>query len=222
MFIRSGAAAWQTRTSDVLLDPNHALLVPRGSEPAALTAGEEPASLTLLCDPRIDFGPAPSARIVDSATFVEHFHVTLSVRDASARERLARLVCSVRTNGREKPATLSARSPNYGRIMQQYINGTLARASRLEDVAKAVALSPFTASRVFHRETGLPLRAYARRLRLRTALARIADRHALSQIALELGFFDHAHFTKTFRAEFGFTPSEWRATAYKTLFVTAA
>lgn len=222
VFVRGGAAAWQTRSRDVLLDANHALLFPEGSEPAALTASDGPASLTLFHESSVDLGRTPSVRIIDSLDFVEHFVLTLGARDASARDRFERLVWRLRNGCREKPATLSAHSPSYGRLMQRYVNAALARPFRLDELARAVALSPYTASRVFHREAGLPLRTYNRRLRLRTALARIADRHALSQVALELGFFDHAHFTKAFRAEFGITPSEWRATAYKTLFVSAA
>lgn len=209
VFVRSGAVAWQTRSSDVLLDPNHCLLFPRDSGPAALTAIGGAASLTIFCDSRIDFGSAPSARIIDSAVFAQHFCMTLLPGGACARPRMARLIERVRS-AREKPATLSAHSPSYGRMMQQYINNAIAAPLRLDDVARGAALSPFRASRVFHRELGLPLRIYNRRLRLRTALARIADRHALSHIALELGFFDHAHFTKAFRAEFDMTPSEWR------------
>jgi transcriptional regulator GlxA family with amidase domain len=63
---------------------------------------------------------------------------------------------------------------------------------------------------VFHREAGIPLRTYVRRLRLRNALARISTARDLSQVALALGFFDQPHFTKAFRAEFGIAPSEWR------------
>jgi len=222
VFVRGGTAAWRTRSSGVLLDANHALLFPDGSDPAALTAYDGPASLTLFHDASIDLGGSPSVRIAGSADFTEHFFLTLSARDAAARDRFERLVCRLRNAAREKPETRSAHSPSYGRLMQQHVNAALGRPFRLDEIASAVALSPYTASRVFHREAGLPLRIYNRRLRLRTALARIADRHALSQVALELGFFDHAHFTKAFRAEFGMTPSEWRATAYKTLFVTAA
>ncbi len=162
VFIRSGAVAWQTRSSDVLLDPNHCLLFPRASGPGALTACGGPASLTIFCDSRIDFGNAPSARIIDSLIFAQHFCVTLLPGGACARPRVARLVERVRS-AREKPATLSAHSPSYGRIMQRYVNNEIARPSRLEDVARAAALSPFTASRVFHRELGLPLRIYTRR-----------------------------------------------------------
>lgn len=210
MFVRGGTVAWQTRSSDVLLDANHALLVPACADPAAITASGGSASVTFICEPSIDYGEQPSLRLIDSATFLQHFYITLNRCDAEVLASVAPIVRGLLSNASEKPATLSAHSPSYGRLMQTHVNATLARPFSLVNVARDCALSPFTASRVFHRESGLPLRVYVRRLRLRTALARIAARHDLSQVALQLGFFDHAHFTKAFRAEFGIAPSQWR------------
>jgi AraC-like DNA-binding protein len=215
VFVRGGTVACLMRGGNVLLDPNHALLVPACSQPCVVAARAAPASLTILCEPQLDFGAQPSVRLIDSSAFLEHFHLTLRPRDACAMPRLARLVQTLR----ETPPT----NPyGYSRVMQQYISASLGRPFSLMQVARAVPLSPSAASRIFHRSTGVPLRMYVRRLRLRTALARIVDGHDLSQIALQLGFFDHAHFSKTFRAEFGISPSQWRdfafsrATLYKT------
>lgn len=221
VFVRGGAVAWQTRQSDVLVDPNHALLVPCSEQPSALTAIDAPASLTLICAPRIDLGAQPSVRLIDSAAYLEHFCITLSARDMDAASRLDRLVQSLRERAAEKPAASSAHSPSYGRIMQQYVTSSLAYPFKLADVASAAALSPFTASRVFHRESGVPLRVYTRRLRVRTALASIAERRNLVNVAMQLGFADHAHFSNAFRAEFGMTPSDWRDFACTKLYKTA-
>lgn len=210
LFVRSGAVAWQTRRSDVLLDPNHALLSPVLTEPSVITGVQSPSSITLICEPRVDFGATTSARLIDSAVFLEQFCLTLTPSHARSLERFTGLIRTLRTCAAEKPESDSARSPSYGRVMQHYLTSTLARPMRLDDVAGAVGLSPHAASRIFHREAGLPLRIYARRLRVRTALARIADCQEFAQVALQLGFFDHAHFTKAFRAEFGMTPSDWR------------
>lgn len=220
LFVRGGVAAWQTRSGEVLFDANHALLMPRDARPFTVAAVDAPASFTLICDPRVDFGLQPTLRVLDSAEFFEHFCLTLSPSDASSSLRLARLVRTLRA-APEKPATSAPNSPGYGRVMQQYVNSTLAEPFELADVAHAAALSPFTASRVFHREAGLPLRVYVRRLRVRASLARIADRDDLAQVALQLGFFDHAHFTRSFRAEFGVTPAQWRAFTCATLYKTA-
>jgi AraC-like DNA-binding protein len=210
VFVRSGAVAWQTRSSDVLLDPNHALLFPRNAEPSVLTASSTPAALTLIQDPQIDFGTAPCVRLIDSRTFLEQYRLAFSTDAIKATQHAARIVASIRAGALKKPVTRSAHSPTYGRIMQHFVNDTLTQRFSLRDLAQMCALSPFTASRVFHREAGIPLRVYVRRLRVRVALGRIAARRDLAQIALELGFFDHAHFTKAFRAEFGIAPSEWR------------
>lgn len=82
----------------------------------------------------------------------------------------------------------------------------------LEEIARAVHSSPFQLARVFHHETGLSLHQYRTRLRLRSALNRLADSKTdLSMLALDLGFSSHSHFTDTFRRAFGTTPSECRA-----------
>jgi len=81
----------------------------------------------------------------------------------------------------------------------------------LDDVAAAVNASPFNFARIFQQQTGLPIHRYLTILRLRAALERIADPHVdITEIALDLGFSSHSHFTDVFRREFGETPSAIR------------
>jgi AraC-like DNA-binding protein len=210
VFVRGGTAAWQTRGSDVLMDVNHALLFPAHAEPAVLTAVEGDAELTLFQLPRADFGAAPCVRLIDSVTFLEQYRIALRSHDPDVPGRIAKMIVSLHASSPDKPASQSAHSPSYGRSIQLHVNATLALPFRLRHVAQSCALSPFTVSRVFRREAGIPLRIYVRRLRVRTALTRVAAGAELSAIAQEFGFFDHAHFTKAFRAEFGIAPSQWR------------
>ena len=85
------------------------------------------------------------------------------------------------------------------------------RRWRLDDLAKAVEVSPFRLCRLFRAETGMPIKSYIRRLRLAEAVARLRDgQRDLSAIALDLGFSSHSHFTADFRREYGLTPSETR------------
>lgn len=83
---------------------------------------------------------------------------------------------------------------------------------QLGEIASAVYASPFHLCRSFKRATGLPIHRYLTRLRLNQALEDLLDKPGapLSRIALDLGFASHNHFTSTFRAEFGLTPSEFR------------
>jgi AraC-like DNA-binding protein len=84
----------------------------------------------------------------------------------------------------------------------------------LDAIARAVHSSPFHLARVFRRHSGLSLHGYQTRLRLRAALERLAEgTRDLTALALQLGFSSHGHFTSTFHAECGVTPSAFRQTA---------
>ena len=110
-----------------------------------------------------------------------------------------------------KPVRHDTRSDHADRVeaAKTYLASRLGEAITLDDVARAVHSSPFNFARIFRRETGLPIHRYLTRLRLRAALERLVDGGSdLTQLALELGFSSHSHFTDAFRREFGQTPSE--------------
>jgi AraC family transcriptional regulator len=78
----------------------------------------------------------------------------------------------------------------------------------LEDIAVGVFSSPFHLARVFKTQTGVTLHHELNRLRLRHALAWLADGvQDLTTLALELGYSSHAHFTSAFTREFHQPPS---------------
>ena len=81
----------------------------------------------------------------------------------------------------------------------------------LSDIAREVESSVFHLARVFKVRTGFTLHAYRNQLRLRSALDRLTVANVdLVEIALDLGFSSHSHFTETFRRSFGKTPSAVR------------
>lgn len=81
----------------------------------------------------------------------------------------------------------------------------------LSDIASEVQSSVFHLSRIFKARTGFSLHAYRNQLRLRSALDRLRQPGAdLTNIALDLGFSSHSHFTDAFRRAFGKTPSAVR------------
>jgi AraC-like DNA-binding protein len=84
----------------------------------------------------------------------------------------------------------------------------------LEDVGRAVGVSPFHLCRLFRAVTGTTIARYRHTLRLRAALERVARPDAdLSAVALDHGYSSHSHFTAAFRREFGMTPTEFRRAA---------
>ena len=82
----------------------------------------------------------------------------------------------------------------------------------LSEIAREVNLSVYHLARMFRVRTGFSLHAYRTQLRLRAALERLAAARDvdLIDIALDLGFSSHSHFTDMFRRTFGKTPSEVR------------
>ncbi|HEX3528499.1 MAG TPA: AraC family transcriptional regulator [Thermoanaerobaculia bacterium] len=84
----------------------------------------------------------------------------------------------------------------------------------LDDIAQQTGGSVFHLARLFRRRTGFPLHVFRNQLRLRTALEAVAQPGAdLTDLALDLGFSSHSHFTAAFRQAFGIAPSALRKTA---------
>ena len=81
---------------------------------------------------------------------------------------------------------------------------------RLAHVAES---SPFQLCRDFRSLTGMTITRYRHALRLRLALDRLQDCVDLTDLALDLGYSSHSHFTYAFRDHFGVTPSRYRARA---------
>ncbi len=88
----------------------------------------------------------------------------------------------------------------------------------LQTLAAELGLSPSRLMHAFTDSTGLPLRAYLRWLRVQRAAAAIAAGRPLAQAAVEAGFSDAAHMTRSFRDMFGLPPS---ALADRSQFVQA-
>jgi AraC-like DNA-binding protein len=78
----------------------------------------------------------------------------------------------------------------------------------LEELGRAVNVSPFHLARSFRRHTGYTLHEYRINLRLRAALERLAaGDEDLAVIARAVGFSSHSHLTASFHRAFGVPPS---------------
>lgn len=75
-------------------------------------------------------------------------------------------------------------------------------------LAQEVGLSTSRLSHIFSEEIGVPIRSYARWMRLVNAVEHLASGQTITAAAHNAGFADAAHFTRTFRAMFGLSPTE--------------
>lgn len=88
----------------------------------------------------------------------------------------------------------------------------LAEPVSVSALANELGASPYHLCRVFRRQVGTTLHRYRLELRVRAALERIARPGAdLSEVALELGFSSHSHFTTVIRQRLGMPPSAARS-----------
>jgi len=83
----------------------------------------------------------------------------------------------------------------------------------LSDIASDLGVSAVHLTQSFKRSEGMPLYRYQTLLRLGRALERLPEREDITDLAFELGFSSHSHFTAVFRSELGMTPSSYRAQA---------
>lgn len=82
---------------------------------------------------------------------------------------------------------------------------------KVDDVVRPLDVSKRTLQRLFRRYVGVGPKWVIQRYRLQEAADRLADGENAdwTQMALDLGYFDQAHFIKDFRAIIGVSPSEY-------------
>jgi len=238
VFVRSGLFVRETPQGRAVADPNHVLFF-NASEPYRvqhpLPGGDVCLALTLPAGDLLDILAErdESARDRASAPFAST-HAPCTARAAVLQRRLlslskaeadalelqeVALELAAEAIGAAPPA--SAAGPERAATRREHreavegvavlLAARLPEAPTLGELARAIGYSPFHLARLFRRETGLPIHRYLTRLRLRVALERLAeDDGGLTDVALDLGFADHSHFTNAFRREFGDTPAAIR------------
>jgi len=92
-----------------------------------------------------------------------------------------------------------------------YIESNIGRNIRVADLAGIVRLSTGHFARAFRASFGQSPCAYVKTQRVRYAqVIMLNTRESLSQVALDCGMCDQAHFTRVFRVIVGISPSIWR------------
>jgi AraC-like DNA-binding protein len=86
-------------------------------------------------------------------------------------------------------------------------------ATTVAEIARRHAVSTRTLQRLFRRHVGVGPKWVLRRYRLQEAAEQLAagERSDWTRLALDLGYFDHAHFIRDFRAVVGRSPAEYEA-----------
>lgn len=102
------------------------------------------------------------------------------------------------------------REPQVVARAKELLSSCLAAPPSLEQLARAVNLSPFHLARVFRRATGLPPHAWLMQRRLERARGLLKDGCAPLSVAMQLGFADQSHLSRQFKQTYGVGPGAYR------------
>jgi len=121
---------------------------------------------------------------------------------------------AVELAGRSRRASIPA--PHAGRMSEvlRFMAAHSAAPHRVARLAHMAKLSPYHFLRSFKATTGVTPHQWLLRARLRGAAEKLAcTKTPVTDIALDVGFADLSNFTRTFHAEFGASPRQYRMAA---------
>lgn len=135
-------------------------------------------------------------------------------RRAAAQPHGARASMATMSGSRQSEVRTAPRggmAPGALRRVLDSIEARLAESIDLSGLARLARLSECHFSRAFKQSVGMPPHRYvmSRRVSVASAMLRQTDR-PLTEIALDVGFSDHSHFTRMFARLTGQTPSAFR------------
>jgi transcriptional regulator GlxA family with amidase domain len=114
--------------------------------------------------------------------------------------------------------TTGSLTPWRESLAKQLILDRLSETVEVTELARACALSRSHFSRAFKCSTGLSPQDWIRQQRIARAKQLIRDTDlSLTQISLECGFCDQAHFCHIFTRSEGINPFAWRCRAVRPL-----
>lgn len=111
---------------------------------------------------------------------------------------------------RRTARTVQRRDPDLADAARERISADPSSRWSLGRLAASLHVSPYHLCHSFRQARGSTLGAYRTRLRVLQSLERVVAGDSLTDLAFDLGFSSHSHFTTSFRCVFGIRPSDVR------------
>jgi len=122
--------------------------------------------------------------------------------------------CSMSDSAETEHTETPAAQPRAVAQALQFIHANYTSDLSLNEIAKAVNLSPFHVARLFKQSVGVSPHQYLIQLRVNSArslLSAGSGEHSLAELASAVGFADQSHLTRHFKRIVGVTPRQFRA-----------
>jgi AraC-like DNA-binding protein len=163
-----------------------------------------------------DHAPSPASAYLRQRALFERLARGEPAGDLEVEETVLGLLASVldaafATRVRAAAAADAGEEEDVVRRARLVLGEGFAQSLSLASLAREVGVSRSRLCRVFRRRTGTTLHAYREQARLRAALEALASpARDLTELALDLGYSSHSHFSASFRRAFGLRPTEAR------------
>ncbi len=93
----------------------------------------------------------------------------------------------------------------------EFLRDNLSTQFSMEEIGTTIGIHPAHLSRVFRKHMGCTVGEYLRQLRIdRASHLMLNTNLSLSELALDSGFADQSHFSRSFKESIGMTPNEFR------------
>ncbi|MEE1280439.1 MAG: AraC family transcriptional regulator [Oscillospiraceae bacterium] len=150
------------------------------------------------------------------AKLVKHYNTLSDSEEIILQSLLLKLIYTIKKDSTTK--NKNGNSTNNFPIIERslrYIKEHLAEDLCLDNVAKAMSLSPIYFHNIFKTSVGKTLRDYIEELRIKKATnLLITTNHSLTQIAYECGFSSQSYFSYVFKRRMKVTPRKYAQEIY--------
>jgi AraC-like DNA-binding protein len=149
---------------------------------------------------RVEMAPAPRNSI--------NWFVTTKIPLYAHDDEIVGLACIARnmTDAYEKLRPYAEMNE-----VLEYVRENYAQPIKIEDLARVAHLSPSQFERRFRKVFHITPTRHILNVRIRSACHLLTSTNdTLAAIALDAGFYDHSHFTRSFKSLIGLSPSTYR------------
>jgi len=197
-----------------VVPPHRAVWIPAGVVHSVQMSGRV-AVRTLFFRSRLSGGRLPRTCLaVNVSPLVRELVLHASRRstlrrDKAADRRLAQVILDQLETLPAEPLQLPMPNDPRARKAAELLQAEPGERASLAEVTRAIGASKRTLERLFLGETHMTLGRWRQRLRLVEALRLLATGHAVTRVALDVGYQSPSAFISAFRRELGTTPGRY-------------